>query len=234
LYSINFQMNLPMTRLILIRHAQASFGSSNYDQLSSLGHQQSSWLGQHLEKRGLIPNSIICGTLTRHRETVNGILEQLNSTMTVEQNRDWNEFEFKKIIEAFLLQHPEMMPSDKSPKSFFSLLKKSMLAWSHNELGHYQGETWLEFESRIIHALSKLQTENKEGTVWLVSSGGAIAMLLKQVLEVSNQKMIDLNFQIHNSSMTDIYLRKDKVLLSSFNQVPHLDHQERLNAITYA
>ena len=30
-----------MSELHLVRHAQASFGSTNYDQLSDLGHQQS-------------------------------------------------------------------------------------------------------------------------------------------------------------------------------------------------
>ncbi len=30
-----------MSELYLVRHAQASFGAANYDQLSDLGHQQS-------------------------------------------------------------------------------------------------------------------------------------------------------------------------------------------------
>ena len=223
-----------MTQLILIRHAQASFGSSNYDQLSTLGHQQSTWLGQHLLKRGINPSKIICGTLQRHQETVNGVLEQLDLNIQVERNSDWNEFDFKCIVEAYITQFPEMTPSDRQAKTFFSLLKKSMLAWSENKLNGYQGESWLEFESRVTTALSKIQAENKEETIWLVSSGGAIAMLLKHILELSNHKMIDLNFQLHNSSMSGIHLRKNKAILSSFNQVPHLDHSERLNAITYA
>ena len=36
-----------MSELYLVRHAQASFGADNYDQLSDHGHQQSRWLGRH-------------------------------------------------------------------------------------------------------------------------------------------------------------------------------------------
>ena len=35
-----------MSELILVRHAQASFGEDDYDRLSVLGHQQARWLGE--------------------------------------------------------------------------------------------------------------------------------------------------------------------------------------------
>ena len=38
-----------MSELHLVRHAQASFGSDNYDQLSDLGHRQSRLLGGHFK-----------------------------------------------------------------------------------------------------------------------------------------------------------------------------------------
>ena len=46
-----------MSELYLVRHAQASFGAANYDQLSDLGHQQSRWLGDHLGMRGMAVRS---------------------------------------------------------------------------------------------------------------------------------------------------------------------------------
>ena len=37
-----------MAELYLVRHAQASFGTDDYDRLSQLGHRQSRWLGEYL------------------------------------------------------------------------------------------------------------------------------------------------------------------------------------------
>jgi len=109
-----------------------------------------------------------------------------------------------------------------------------MLAWSQNKLPNLQGESWADFESRVIQAFSSLKSDSANETVWLVSSGGVIAMLLKHVLSVSNEKMIDLNLQIRNSSMTDIFCNKEQISLSAFNQIPHLEYEGRLNAVTYA
>jgi len=96
-----------MTQVILIRHGQASFGSQNYDQLSSLGLQQSKWLGTHLSQRGKLPSRVISGTLERHKQTALGILSEVKSGVPLTQDESWNEFDFKKIVYAYLHQHPE-------------------------------------------------------------------------------------------------------------------------------
>jgi len=232
-----------MTQLILIRHAQASFGSDNYDQLSPLGLQQASWLGEHLSRRGQFPARMIGGTLKRHQQTAHNIMQKIDKDISFEQDSCWNEFEFKGVIQAYISQHPEAepntiqasaQPKDLKTKVFFSLLKKAMLAWSHNELDDYNGESWGEFDARVNEAFSKIQTAETKEPIWLISSGGVIAMLLKQILDVNSHKMIDLNFQIRNTSMTDVYFKPNKKALAAFNQVPHLDHSDRLNAVTYA
>ena len=40
-----------MATIYLIRHGQASFGKANYDELSDLGQQQATRLGQALAQR---------------------------------------------------------------------------------------------------------------------------------------------------------------------------------------
>ncbi|MDX6238407.1 MAG: hypothetical protein QOG10_3222, partial [Kribbellaceae bacterium] len=44
-----------MSVIYLIRHAQASFGRSDYDRLSPQGEQQAVRLGEALAVRGLAP-----------------------------------------------------------------------------------------------------------------------------------------------------------------------------------
>ena len=54
-----------MSELYLVRHAQASFGAANYDQLSDLGHRQSRWLGDHLGMRGMAFDQLVVGDMVR-------------------------------------------------------------------------------------------------------------------------------------------------------------------------
>ena len=42
-----------MSELFLVRHAQASFGKADYDQLSELGVNQSRWLGEYFRRQGI-------------------------------------------------------------------------------------------------------------------------------------------------------------------------------------
>ena len=51
-----------MAQLTIVRHAQASFGSDNYDQLSDLGFQQSTWLGEYFREREIEFSVLVTGT----------------------------------------------------------------------------------------------------------------------------------------------------------------------------
>ena len=43
----------PMAELFLVRHAQAAFGTDDYDRLTELGHRQARWLGTYFRERDL-------------------------------------------------------------------------------------------------------------------------------------------------------------------------------------
>ena len=59
-----------MSELILIRHAQASFGHENYDNLSALGHDQAALLGSLFERLKITPDRVVIGTQKRHLQTL--------------------------------------------------------------------------------------------------------------------------------------------------------------------
>src|SRR5262250_2290060 len=59
-----------MGRLVLIRHAQASFLESNYDQLSSIGAEQARRLGQYWVRRKLSFHRVYSGPRIRQKDTV--------------------------------------------------------------------------------------------------------------------------------------------------------------------
>jgi phosphohistidine phosphatase SixA len=50
-----------MALVFLVRHAQASFGTHDYDRLSELGRQQSRWLGEYFAERGVRFARVVAG-----------------------------------------------------------------------------------------------------------------------------------------------------------------------------
>ena len=58
-----------MGMLLLIRHGQASFGAADYDQLSSVGKEQSQRLGAWLKHVGRAPDLVALGSMRRHAQT---------------------------------------------------------------------------------------------------------------------------------------------------------------------
>ncbi len=224
-----------MSKIILIRHAQASLGKSNYDELSELGFKQAALLGQYLKDYNLESASIITGSLVRHQQTANAISKSFPGTTNIIQKEDWNEFDFKKLIQLYLSKYPKDTPAAGDIRAFFAILKKSMFAWSQDELDLelLALESWNDFSDRISRAISEVNLDSDKPTL-VVSSGGAIAMLLMKILNTDPKSMIDINFQIRNTSFTEIEHRPHKTNLVAFNQINHLIAARDENIITYA
>jgi broad specificity phosphatase PhoE len=228
-----------MTDIYLVRHGQASFGKANYDKLSELGAQQAVWLGDYFHHRDIQFDSVFMGDMVRHRETKEGIAQGLSAggKYLPEATRDsaLNEFNFQAVAAAYLSRFPEdKVPEGASPAEFYRLLKKAMLAWSQDELEHgLLDETWAQFEGRVGSMLTRLQNSDAK-RVLVVSSGGAIAMMLKHILGYDSKTVINMNLQIRNASFSQCFANKRGVHLNNFNSVPHLDVTDRLHAITYS
>src|ERR1700751_3052006 len=58
-----------MSNIILVRHAQASFGGSTYDKLCANGEAQASLLGEYWSKREVIFHAAYSGPRTRQLKT---------------------------------------------------------------------------------------------------------------------------------------------------------------------
>lgn len=227
-----------MAELYLVRHGQASFRSDNYDQLSPLGTQQALWLGEHFHQRGYQFDSILQGSMARHRQTAEAIAQGLQLPLATAEFRlmdGLNEFNFQQLFDAYVQQHPHEAPSADAPAvEFYKLLKKSMQRWFSGELTEGIDETWQQFENRIHNVLAVLQSEFHGQKVLAVSSGGAIAMLLRHILQAPAQTAIELNLQIRNTAISHCFFNRHAVRMTTFNHIPHLDTQEREHNITFS
>ena len=222
-----------MAQMLLVRHAQASFGEDDYDKLSDLGHQQSALLGEYLAQRKQSFDLVITGDMLRHKQTAAGILHTNNDAKMI-SDAAWNEFDFETIVTAYLRQFPQHKPGPNSPRSdWYKVLKNAMLCWSQQTLELPNSETWIEFCGRVKQGAEFIkQCDYKK--VLVVTSGGAMAAFLMAVFNSSVEQAIAFNLQIKNTSVNQFYFNKAGFQLNSFNNVPHLDTLNHINKITYS
>jgi len=230
-----------MSELFLVRHAQASFGSDNYDQLSELGFQQSRLLGEYFGNRNINFDHLVSGDLQRHQQTLDGICEGMDYETPVPYriHPGLDEYHFESLVRSYMAQFPDdalvqnlaTQPTNK--KTYYRLLRQVLTAWSEDRLVDVP-ESWSGFQQRILEARAMLHSLAERGNrLLVVSSGGAISLFVGTVLALSPAKVFDLNLQMRNTGMSHFYFNRDMINLSSFNAVPHLDHPEQANLVTY-
>ena len=115
-----------MGTLYLIRHGQASFGADDYDNLSDLGRQQSKRLGEYWKAKGLKFDAVLVGTLKRHAQTLDGLLEGLDTSANPVQWPGLNEYDSAAVIATI---HPEPLQKPDTPELYrhhFRLLRDAL------------------------------------------------------------------------------------------------------------
>ena len=220
-----------MGEIVLVRHGQASFGTDDYDRLSELGFEQARQLGRYFRERGLRFDRVVSGTLRRHRQTLEGIDTTLPGGAP-ELMPGLNEFDFHGVFDAYVAQFPPPAPLDRhNVRDFFSTLRKALPVWSEGELRGVP-EPWDHFQARIRDSLRALIADETAERVLVISSGGPISALMREVLQLSVRHMMDLNLQTANTSQTRLQFKNGKARLQSFNGLPHLDHPDTAHLIT--
>lgn len=225
-----------MSEVYFVRHGQASFGSDNYDKLSETGHEQARLLGEYFRERDMHFDHMLIGNMVRQRETAEGICQGLGlSDPTFEVFEELNEFDFHSIRAAYSAQFPdEKLPEKPAIADFFKQLRKGILLWSRDELEGELPETWSSFEDRIQRLREDLMARCAGKRVLAVSSGGAIAMVMRQLLQAPCETMIELNLQTRNTALIHCVFNARSMRLCGFNSVPHLDRPDRQSLITHA
>lgn len=223
-----------MAELYLVRHGQAAFGTDDYDRLSPLGEAQSRWLGEYFAERDLGFNRVFCGTLKRQRATVKAIYEGLGVDPAVTEHPDLNEYDFAALVARFRETADLAAPPRGDHIAFYRLLKQALQAWTTGELDDALTETWAAFRERAARAIAHVQHQATRGErVLVVSSGGPISAIVGTVLELADRHTIELNLQLYNTGLSRLYFNVQRMVLASFNALPHLDRSERFGSITY-
>jgi broad specificity phosphatase PhoE len=222
-----------MGTLYLVRHGQASFGADDYDQLSELGRKQGLRLGEYFARKGIRFDGLIAGTLRRHTQTLQAILEGMNQAG---EHLSWdglNEYDSAAVIAAI---HPHQLERPDSPERYrhhFRLLRDGLAQWMAGVVSPQGMPTYDEFAAGVAGALDHVRANHYGKSVLVVTSGGPISTAVGLVLGTSPETTIELNMRIRNTSITEFAFTPKRHMLVCYNAIPHLDDQEHASWVTY-
>ena len=235
-----------MSTLYFIRHGQASFGKNNYDRLSLTGVKQSRILGNYLNKINLHFDAIYCGTMERQVKTAAEYYACCAETDApapeIIHDDRLNEFDgegvLKILLPVLLTEQPRYrFDSDnllKDRGSFQRIFEAVMTMWASGKYDMKGVSTWDDFTDGVNSAVNEIMNKHSGGkNVAVFTSGGPISVVVQRVLDLTHQKAMDIRDMIVNTSITRFRYSQDRIMISSFNEYPHLEESEDKNIITY-
>jgi broad specificity phosphatase PhoE len=231
-----------MSRLLLVRHAQASFLEQTYDKLSALGETQSRLLGEFWARHKLHFDRVCSGPCVRQKDTaatVAAAYRQMNLAFPeLLVLPEFDEYQGEAVLERSL---PALIESDREiaalhsafqasteprtrRKTFQKLFEAVIGRWVEEKIPSNSVEPWRDFAVRVNQGLTKFLTDGESsGRVAIFTSGGPIGLAVQRALDLSAQNALRVSWMAQNSSFSEFLFSGDRFTLSSFNAVPHLD-----------
>lgn len=217
-----------MSTLILLRHAQASFGAERYDSLSELGHAQARITGQHFAERGRRYTQVHVGPRERHRLTARYALTPLGL--------DDAQYPGEPALDEFAEGQQILAAAERRQGV---RLRGADAITGVEARRHYAAEidAWTENRT-VIEGVPDVSTFRRSVADWLlqvtsapesgqrvlaVTSGGVIAAIMASVLNLPDASVGPFMSAIHNASLTELAFSRGRApTLVSFNATGHL------------
>ena len=217
-----------MTNLTMIRHGQANSSAKDeqgYDMLTSLGHQQAKWFGEHLLQSGASFGKIYSGTLRRQIETAQGV-NQCGLPHT--KDARLNELDYFGLSQS--LQDLHAIPPPETQEEFAKQIKTILQYWKLEKISS-PVENFETFHTRIIQVVKDLIQSDRKTLV--VSSTGVIASLFGELLEIKLDHRVKLFLAVAHTSVHRFEILNGVLAPTLFGATPHLDSPEREHARTF-
>jgi broad specificity phosphatase PhoE len=236
-----------VSRLFVVRHAQASFLEEDYDKLSPLGEEQARRLGGFWSRQNFQFDRVCAGPRVRQRHTaeiVAGAFEEAGRPFPkISSIAEFDEYDGENVLKRALPKLVETneqvrelceaftkaSDTNERSKKFQRLFEWVITRWVGGELVVPVVESWEEFGARVNRGISEFISECGHGvTAAIFCSGGPIAIAVHRALELSPQHTLHVMWMSRNASYTDFLFSGDRFTLSGFNAFPHLDHPSLL------
>ncbi len=233
-----------MSTLFFIRHGQASFGRSNYDQLSERGYEQARVLAESLAGRRPF-DRLYTGTLQRQTETARALTDLCRdrglALPEVSHSEAFNEYESEAVCRTLI---PRLVKEDpgleplvaamfEDNRAFQTLFETVMQRWVTGAYRTPGIESWDRFKVRVNGAIDGILAEGGRGLrVAVFTSGGPIAVAVQRALQLSDQACLEVSWQVVNASVTRFKYTATRIMLATFNEHAHLE-QAGSGLVTY-
>jgi broad specificity phosphatase PhoE len=235
---------------LFIRHGKASaFASStDYDQLSAPGVEQSEKIGDWLAQQRLSVDAVFVGPRQRHAQTHAAVLRVLSArglalpevTLLPEVDEHDGLSLVFKTLPALAADDPglraivETMARGEQPSSddVLGAFKRVTRRWVLGEVGHTDVESWSDFRARVARGMARIAALGRGKTALVFTSAGAVASAVADSLGVRDeQRVLDLSWALYNGSVTELDFTEDRWGLRSFNTTAHLGERRLVTSV---
>jgi len=236
-----------MSRVILVRHAQASFLEPNYDKLCATGEVQARLLGEYWARRGVRFGSVWSGPRVRQEQTARIVKEAYRRLgrefpELVVMN-EFDEYPAEAVMKQGLPQLLERSQevrhlhrafdlakeSDERKRSFQQMFEAVIGMWVSGELVVEEVESWPDFCARVDRGITTIVNgAMPTGDSVVFTSGGPIGVAMRRALNLSHADTLQLTWMSRNASFTEFLSSGSRFTLSTFNAHPHLEDESLL------
>ncbi|MDA1069538.1 MAG: histidine phosphatase family protein [Verrucomicrobia bacterium] len=230
-----------MSVLYAVRHGQASFFKADYDQLSSTGLEQARLLGHYWVENQVSITEVYSGSLTRQLDTAKAVGESFREAgfpwpevQVLEGLNEYHADQVMNFLKAELIEKHgsvrqlnedfENAHGDKERyRSFHRLLEAVMKFYIAGDYESDGFETWQQFHNRVREAVDVIRSKESSGRkIAVFTSGGPIGVMVQTTLEAPEQQAGQLNWRVHNGSISQFTFSSNRISLDQFNSIPHL------------
>ncbi len=234
-----------MGKLVLVRHAQASFFGATYDELSPLGREQASALGDHWARHGVTFDRVYVGPRNRHRQTYELVaaahrargLPWPAATAVADLDEHHGIAVIKHQLGRSDLDNDALHPGEigdgereHAVRQFFRQFVEIMRDYARGTVNVEGIETWAEFRARTLRALDVVCAE-PTARVCAFTSGGFVCAATGWLLGLDDDRIVDLSLVLRNTALTEVSYSARRRNLVSFNALPHLNDPRFATAV---
>lgn len=234
-----------MGSILLVRHAQARFGSDDYDRLSDLGREQARLLGEWLAGRARRIDAVVTGNMRRHRETAQACLAQVPAALRPGEDAradpGFDEYDADHVV---MCHRPEFADSaalrahiraSADPRrTFQGMFAAAMTRWMCGVHDPDYRESWPAFRDRCVGALERvIAAAGSSQCVAVFTSGGPIAAICQHLLGLDPGRTLEVNGVLVNCATTGLLYQPHRVSLSHLNNYAHLERAGNPQMVTY-
>jgi len=220
-----------MGAIYLIRHGQASFGRADYDELSSVGHEQGRILGAALKQRLPRLDAVVSGGMKRHRQTAAACLDAMGLPAEMQETAGFREYDHDEIITRYEPRYaqPEALMQDlaKTPeprRAFQAMFGRAMERWIGGQHNADYAESWAVFHRRCNAALDGLIAAlGASKTALVFTSGGVISAICRELLDLPDLGAYRMNLTLANCGVTKVIYSDKGKYLSTLNEHAHFE-----------